>query len=78
VTGQVPPIPAGLCGVAGCTYTARHDGAHTWEPLMVSRAAAEAALVEHQRVSISSCSCGWSRFGRSWPAHVVEQMVSAR
>ena len=33
---------------------------------------AEAVLVAHQRIDITSCLCGWSQLGRSHARHVAD------
>lgn len=38
---------------------------------------AERVLIEHQRLEIEGCSCGWSEFGMSFAGHQVEMLANA-
>jgi hypothetical protein len=39
--------------------------------------ATEAVLVEHQRMDIRSCRCGWDELGKSWARHVTAKLREA-
>lgn len=46
-------------------------------PSVVDRDTIAEVLVEHQRLSMRACGCGWDKLGQSHSYHVADAVVAA-